>query len=224
MQRIVTTAKLKKSTRRLVLLCGLGGLLLAAPSLAQTRDFGSGSALHRETSAATASSTTSPNPSPTSSPTPQQEPLGAAPLPPSMGEPLSPPMANDLGDPLTALIRMILVLAGVLLLAYLILHKGLGKLGAKLRQGRLIRVIDRVGLEPKKTLYLVEVGNRHVLLGSGEGGIRFLTELDPADTAEGFASKLSVETPSQPLGSDNGQGQAESPAKKLSPATGEADA
>ena len=54
--------------------------------------------------------------------------------------------------------------------------------GRCLRGGRgdegLIRVRGRVPLEPRRALYVIEVGGRTLLVGSSEGGISVLTEVD----------------------------------------------
>lgn len=47
-----------------------------------------------------------------------------------------------------------------------------------------IRIIDRIGLEPRKILYMVKVGKKHMLLGTSEQGVHKLADLDPADWEE----------------------------------------
>jgi len=48
------------------------------------------------------------------------------------------------------------------------------------RQGKgKIRVLDRCVLEPRRSLYLVEVHDKTLLIGCGEGGIRTLSEVAP---------------------------------------------
>lgn len=110
--------------------------------------------------------------------------------PSPLGESLSHGNENSMGVAMTAFLRMIVVLVGVLLLAYLLLHKGLGKLSSKLSHGRLIKVIDRVGLEPKKTLYVVEVADHHYLIGASDSGISHLATLDDAQSQASFSALM----------------------------------
>src|SRR3954469_19010138 len=50
--------------------------------------------------------------------------------------------------------------------------------GAGTRAGSVVRVIGRCPLEPRRTIYVVVVAGRHLLLGLGEGPITVLAELD----------------------------------------------
>jgi len=98
--------------------------------------------------------------------------------PPPLGEsPVGEQRALD--NPYTALLRVVLVLAGVILLAYLVLQKGLGSLTNRMTKGRLLRVVDRIGLEPKKTIYVVEVAGRYYLIGTTDHGVSCLAALGP---------------------------------------------
>jgi flagellar protein FliO/FliZ len=117
-----------------------------------------------------------------------------APVPPD-SPPFGEPDALDGGGAsgaLRTLIRMALALGAVLLLVYLLLHKGLGALSGRLAKGRLVRVVDRVGLEPKKALYVVEVAGRYFLIGTADHGVSCLAALDHADTKAAFEDLLRV--------------------------------
>ena len=46
--------------------------------------------------------------------------------------------------------------------------------------GARLRVIERLPLEARRSLYLVEAGGRHLLVGVGDGAMTTLAELDPA--------------------------------------------
>lgn len=52
-------------------------------------------------------------------------------------------------------------------------------LGRRRPERGAMRVIERLPLEARRTLYLVEVGGRCFLVGAGEGGMASLAELDP---------------------------------------------
>jgi flagellar biosynthetic protein FliO len=79
-----------------------------------------------------------------------------------------------------ALLQTLLALAAVCILAWVVLRwgarRGLGVGGT----GGAVRVIERVALDPRRALYVVQVGERVLLLGTGDGAApALLTELDP---------------------------------------------
>ena len=43
---------------------------------------------------------------------------------------------------------------------------------------RLVTVVARVPLEPRRALYVIRVGGKTLLLGASDGGLTLLTELD----------------------------------------------
>jgi flagellar protein FliO/FliZ len=82
------------------------------------------------------------------------------------------------------LVRSLAVLAGVCLAAWWTLRwaarRGLGRLGA----GRDVRVRERVALDARRSVYLVEVGRRTLLLGASDGAaLTLLAEVSPDDLA-----------------------------------------
>jgi flagellar protein FliO/FliZ len=84
-----------------------------------------------------------------------------------------------------ALLQTLVSLAAVCILAWVVLRwgakRGLGALG----QGKRIKVIEKVPLDARRSLYLVEVGGKVLLVGSGESGaLSLLTELDPTTLPE----------------------------------------
>lgn len=87
-------------------------------------------------------------------------------------------LAGDLGG---ALLRMVLALLAVCALAWLLLRVGLPRLLKTLRlpaaEGGALRVVERQVLSVGKTLWLVEVGGRRLLIGGSEGGLRLLAEV-----------------------------------------------
>ncbi len=94
-----------------------------------------------------------------------------------------PPPSTGLGELLGALFKTMLMLAVVVAVAYLTLHKGLGKLMARQNLGRRIKVVERVSLDPKRALFLVELDGKQMLLGAGEGGVVHLRDLTPTAPA-----------------------------------------
>ena len=71
----------------------------------------------------------------------------------------------------------VVCLAALVVLRYLVPRALAGKAGP-------VRVIGRVTVEPKRSLLLVEAAGRCFLVGSSEGGLRLIAELDPAKVAE----------------------------------------
>ena len=86
---------------------------------------------------------------------------------------------NPEGSPWLGYLNVLLFLAAILCFAYLLLFF-LKQRVAKLRgsrQGGALELIDRLGLEPKRTLYVVRAGMRYVAIASSENGIQVLLEL-----------------------------------------------
>lgn len=108
----------------------------------------------------------------------------------------SAPREIDFG---AQLLRSFLVLAGVCLFAYLILGKLLPRIMRLTPSGRramfgvesrgLVEVIDRLPLEPRRVVYVLKVGDRHLLVGSAEQGMNVLARLSEQDIA---AAKLAA--------------------------------
>ena len=89
----------------------------------------------------------------------------------------SGPEALSLGP---VILRMVLSLGFVLVFAFVvifILRKGYGRQFSIAKQKTSIRVLARHGLDPKNTLFVVEVDGRTFLLGSGGGNLNCLAEL-----------------------------------------------
>jgi flagellar protein FliO/FliZ len=84
--------------------------------------------------------------------------------------------ASDLPGFGGSLALSLLSLGLVCLAAYLSL-RWLSRRGAD-RSGGHIRVVERCFLEPRRSVYLLEVGGRCFLVGVGEGAMSLLAELD----------------------------------------------
>ena len=63
-----------------------------------------------------------------------------------------------------------------------------------------IRVLGRCSLEPRRSLYLVEVAGRRFLVGVGDGPMTALAELAPADVVTPAVAPGVIGTPAPPLG------------------------
>lgn len=97
--------------------------------------------------------------------------------------------------------RTVLVLGVVVLLAYLTLHKGLGKLmkNQGLSATRTIRLLERVPLGQKHALFLVEVEGRKLLVGTSDQSTSLVCDFgekqrDSGQTAAEVLNARRVET------------------------------
>ena len=77
------------------------------------------------------------------------------------------------------LVTSLIVLGGVCLAAFLIVRV-VGRVLAtgRVRGGHLLDVVARVPLEPRRSLYVVAVAGKTLLVGTSEMGLSVLTELD----------------------------------------------
>ena len=87
-----------------------------------------------------------------------------APPPPSLG---------------AALAQTLLTLAAVCALAWWAL-RWVSRRGVGRSPAGVITVVDRVALDPRRSLFVVRVAGKALLLGGSDGGLALLSELDPA--------------------------------------------
>jgi flagellar biogenesis protein FliO len=100
--------------------------------------------------------------------------------------PIEPP---DYG---ASLLQTLVALAAVCALAYVAVRFGLGRLYRTASSGRRMRVVERLPLDGRRALLLVEVDERTYLVGSGEGAPpALLAELAGARGAEPPAERRS---------------------------------
>jgi flagellar protein FliO/FliZ len=78
------------------------------------------------------------------------------------------------------LLETLLALALVCGIAYAI-FRWLPRLQAARSANSMIRVVDRVGLDARKSLFVIEVGGRWLLVAASESGVQLLSELDAAE-------------------------------------------
>jgi|SRR3954471_23431174 flagellar biogenesis protein FliO len=93
------------------------------------------------------------------------------------------------GSQLLAYGEVLLALAGVLVLAYVVLRVGLPRMmGMPSSKGGPIEIVARHPLEPKKTLYLVRMGPQLFLIAASDTQVQFLTSVAPENVEELLAS------------------------------------
>lgn len=98
--------------------------------------------------------------------------------------PLGVTGAEDL-DVGWALVRTVVVLGLVLALVYLTLNVGLRRLLGIRPSANvgLVKVLERVTLDPKRSLFVVEAAGEVLLLGGSEASVTLISKLDPAEVA-----------------------------------------
>jgi len=88
------------------------------------------------------------------------------------------------------LLQTFIVLAGVVLLAYILLNV-FGKYLLKLRDTgsrRAIFIVERVSVDARKSLLLVKAGSEYFLLSSGERALTVLSKLNTEDVEKALSN------------------------------------
>lgn len=79
------------------------------------------------------------------------------------------------------LVLGIVCISAVLLLRYAVPHVGFLR---KLNQGKFFSVRARQVLEPRKTLYIIQLGKKYLVIGAADHGINLITELSSTEFEE----------------------------------------
>lgn len=80
-------------------------------------------------------------------------------------------------DLIWALLQILAMLAAVVGLAYLVLNKGLGRFLAKNQFSTTMVLKERLHLEPRRNLYIVQIHERDFVLAGSENGVSLVCEL-----------------------------------------------
>jgi flagellar biosynthetic protein FliO len=84
------------------------------------------------------------------------------------------------------LVLVIVCVSAIIFLKYVLPQLGIARGGHK---GRFFKVHGRYQLEPRKSLYVVEVGGRYLVIGCADHGIKLITELSPEEAMGDRGSK-----------------------------------
>lgn len=123
------------------------------------------------------------------------------------GVPVTEPMTTT-GDLIVTFLKTIAMLGVVLAFAWLTLAKGMGKLVEKAQAGKRIKVVERIALDARHSLFLVDIDGKKVVLAGGDvKKIGTLEELTGTNSNGRFAEVLSNTPPPPPTNS----GPAETP-------------
>lgn len=87
-----------------------------------------------------------------------------------------------------SLLQTLVALVGVCVLAYVVMRYGLGRAYAAGGAGRRMRVLERLPLDARRALLLVEVSERVYLVGTGDGGAPVLLAELPGALAPSFGA------------------------------------
>jgi flagellar protein FliO/FliZ len=109
------------------------------------------------------------------------------------------------------LVGSLLVLGLVCLAAWLIVRFGARRwVGARGGRSGVLDVVARVPLEPRRSLYVVEVAGKTLLVGTSEMGLSVLSELDReafrAEMADRPATRTFAEVVRSVIGKRRGGG------------------
>ena len=101
--------------------------------------------------------------------------------------PTTPATGETAADFTWLFIKMLLVLGIVTVLAILILKYAVTHIGMfkRFQRGKYFRVLGRYVLEPRKSLYLVQVGGRYLVIGVADHGINLITEISEEQAEKG---------------------------------------
>ncbi len=116
-------------------------------------------------------------PAPESAPTLQEEPAPE----PTQASPAPLPSSKEMTNSYeNAFVRMLVTLLGLVLLVFATfwILRRLGKGKFKMGSGNSINVLERRALSPKSMLYIVQIGNKKVLISESQLEVRGLTSLE----------------------------------------------
>lgn len=91
------------------------------------------------------------------------------------------------------LLKTMLVLGIVVGLIYLSLNFGLRKLmgvrGVSMGRSSLVKVVERIPLDPKRSLFVIHAAGEYLLVGGGDEGLSLLSKLDAAEVERHLAER-----------------------------------
>jgi flagellar protein FliO/FliZ len=105
---------------------------------------------------------------------------------------IKPEQFQSGGSLLWTFLQTIVALGFVCLLAYVLLRYVLPRVNVASNSKSIVRVVDRVPIDQKRSLYVVEVTGRWLLLGSSETGMNLISELDAEKAQAEVAARKSA--------------------------------
>jgi flagellar biosynthetic protein FliO len=95
--------------------------------------------------------------------------------------------------------QMILSLIVVCGLIYLTFRVILPKIGGYQFSQSVIKIVEKVPLDAKKSLFVIEVGGRWMLIGTSETGVNLISQLNETEVAE-IERKIALKSQNQTKG------------------------
>jgi flagellar protein FliO/FliZ len=115
--------------------------------------------------------------------------------------PVDPLMADD-AEPLSmagTLLQTLLVLGIVIGLVYVTLNFGLRRMmglrALPAGAATLVKVVERIPLDPKRSLFVVQAAGEYLLVGGGDDGLSLIGKLDTAEVERVLSQRAA--TPGQ---------------------------
>ena len=93
----------------------------------------------------------------------------------------SPVVQSNYGS---MLVQMVISVGLVCLLAYAILRWGLGRLAGAGNRTDKMEILDRLPVGPNRSIMVVRIASRFLVIGNTETGISLLSELSETDARE----------------------------------------
>jgi flagellar biosynthetic protein FliO len=88
----------------------------------------------------------------------------------------APGLSGDIGPTLLQLAGALLLIIIIIYLSVWLMKKYSG--GKIASGGNLISIVERRHLAPKQALYLIKVGEKHLLIGASDSGLQKLSDID----------------------------------------------
>ncbi len=125
----------------------------------------------------------------------EEDPISEDPTDPSVGLSGGAPFDEEPESLAGTLLRTLLVLGMVLGLVYVSLNYGLRKLmgvrATPLGGGArgLVTVVERIPVDPRRSLFVVRAAGEYLLVGGAEGGMNLISKLNPEEVQKLLAEQ-----------------------------------
>ena len=81
------------------------------------------------------------------------------------------------------ILETLAALALIAVCAWAVVRFGGARIRGRMKTGRL-KIVERLVLEPRRSVYLIEVDGKPLLIGASEGSVRLLKSLIPDEAAD----------------------------------------
>lgn len=102
-----------------------------------------------------------------------------------------------------ALVQTFIVLGLVVALIYVSLNYGLRRLmgvrGMPSGRSSLVQVVERIPLDPKRSLFVLKAAGEYLLVGGSDTGLQLISKLDPAEVTRVMDEKRSSGSAASPF-------------------------